>query len=114
MPRRQKRKPSIGFCSCSALTRASTFARAAIRRIVLAVAHAQLGRLDEQLFERRQELVQRRVEQPNRHRVTGHRCKDAGEIVALERQQPRERGFARLARIGHDHLLHDRQAVRAP
>ena len=36
--------------------------------------------------ERGQELVQRRVEQPDRHRQSGHRLEDALEVALLERQ----------------------------
>ena len=48
-PSRQPRVPSIGFASCERLD---------------PLAHPLVGRL----LERRQELVQRRVEQPDRHR----------------------------------------------
>ena len=60
----------------------------------------------------RQELVDRRIEQPNGHRVRSHRAEDADEIGALYRQQPVERGTALLRGFGHDHVDHDRQAVR--
>ena len=53
-------------------------------------AHRLVGRL----LLGRQELVQRRVEQPDRHRQAGHRLEDALEVGLLERQQPVERGAA--------------------
>jgi hypothetical protein len=39
----------------------------------------------------RHELVQRRVEQPDRDGEPVHRAEDAGEVVTLHRQQPVER-----------------------
>ena len=51
------------------------------------LAHALVGRL----LERRQELVQRRVEQPDRHRQPGHRLEDPLEVGLLHRQQALER-----------------------
>ena len=68
---------------------------------------------------RRQELVQRRIEQTDRHRQAGHRLEDALEVRLLHRQQLVERGAAlvprRAARIiarttgrrslGHEHVL---------
>ena len=84
--------PSIGFASRSSR----------IRR-----AHAVVGRL----LERRQELVQRRVEQADRDREAGHRLEDALEVALLHRQQPGERRAARLLGAREDHLAHDRQPV---
>ncbi len=46
----------------------------------------------------RQELVERRVEEANRRRVALQRPEDAGEVLALIRQQLGERGLARLDR----------------
>ena len=65
------------------------------------------------LLERRQELVQRRVEQPDRHRQPRHHLEDALEVGLLERQQPVERGAAAGLVGGEDHLLHHRQPVLA-
>ena len=58
-----------------------------------------------------QELVQRRIEQPDRHRQARHRLEDPLEVLLLERQQPLECGAAPTLAVGEDHLLHDRQAV---
>ena len=52
------------------------------------------------------ELVQRRVEQPDRHRQPGHRLEEPFEVVLLEREQPVERLLALLVGLDHDHLLH--------
>ena len=49
--------------------------------------------------------MERRVEQPDRHRQAVHRLEDLGEVLALERQQ---RGEGRLHAglvLGHDELL---------
>ena len=43
-----------------------------------------------------QELVQRRVEQPDRHRQAVHRFEDRFEVALLERQQGLERGLSLL------------------
>ena len=59
----------------------------------------------------RKELVQRRVEQPDRHREAGHCLEDPFEVGPLHRQQPVERGAAAPLLLGHDHLLHDGEPV---
>ena len=59
----------------------------------------------------RQELVQRRIEEADRRRVALQRPEDAGEIVALIRQQLGERRLPRLERLGEDHLAHRVDAV---
>ena len=73
------------------------------------VSQALVGRL----FERREELVQRRVEQPDRHRQPRHRLEDALEVALLEGQEPVERGAASRLVVREDHLLDDRQALVA-
>ena len=45
-----------------------------------------------------QELVQRRIEQPDRHRQAVHRLEDALEVLALHRQQLGQRRSRRSAR----------------
>ena len=59
-----------------------------------------------ELLQRGQELVQGRVEQPDRDRVARHRPQDALEVGLLERQQPVERAAAAGLVGGHDHLAH--------
>ena len=72
-------------------------------------AHPRVTRL----LERRQELVQRRVEEADRHRQPGHGLEDALEVGLLERQQPVER-IATPGLVGcEDHLLHDGQPLLA-
>ena len=72
MPRRTPRRPSIGFCSCSRLTASSS-----LLVVLVDVAALVLERdLDRQLGEVGQELVQRRVDQPDRHRQPVHRLED--------------------------------------
>ena len=68
--------------------------------------HALVGRL----FGRRQELVQRRIEQADGHREPGHGFEDALEVALLHGQQPVERCPAFVLVGRHDHLAHDRQA----
>ena len=63
------------------------------------------------LLERREELVQRWVEQPDRHRQARHRLEDALEVGLLMREQPVERGAPLVLARGHDHLPHDGQPV---
>ena len=64
-------------------------------------------------FRRGQELVQRRVEQPDRDRESRHRLEDPLEVGLLHRQQPVERAAAALLVARHDHLLHDGQPLVA-
>ena len=94
IPRRQPRVPSIGFDSVSALMRCRI--RSSLR-----------------LLERRQKLVQRRVEQADRHRQPGHRLEDRLEVGLLEREEPVERVAAAFLVAGEDHLLHDGQPLLA-
>ncbi len=51
------------------------------------------------------ELVQRRVDQANRHRFAVHGREDAHEVGPLERQQLGKRRLARLHGVRDDHLL---------
>ena len=59
----------------------------------------------------RQEFVQRRVEQPDRHRQPAHDLEQRDEIVALHRQQLRQRDAAGLLVVGEDHLAHGADAA---
>ena len=70
-------------------------------------AHALVRRL----LERGQELVQRRVEQPDRHRQPRHGLEDALEVALLVRQEPVERRAPLVLARRHDHLADDGQAV---
>ncbi len=85
--------------------------------LFVAAQRLQARHLDQQLFIRGQELVQRRVDQADDDRVAlarlriDHGLEDALEVAALERQQLIERGLALLFRLGQDHLLHDGQAL---
>ena len=67
--------------------------------------------LVDRFLERRQELVQRRIQQPDRHRQAGHRAEDALEVRLLHGQDPLERGAAPLRRVGHDHVPDHRQPL---
>jgi hypothetical protein len=59
---------------------------------------------------RRKELVQRRVEQPDRDRQPDHRLEDPLEVGLLHRQQPLERRAPAGLVVRHDHLLDDGKA----
>ena len=60
--------------------------------------HRQLGVV-------RQELVQRRVEQPHRDRQPVHRLEDPEEVLTLQRQQRRQCLLALLVAVGEDQPL---------
>ncbi len=62
---------------------------------------------------RRQELVQRRVDQADRDRPAAHRLEDAHEVLALHREQLVERRLADRLVVGKDHVAHERHAVGA-
>ena len=93
-PRRTPRMPSIGFDSCSRSTAASRrrSPRSRFRRC------SSQRHPDRQLGQVGQELVQRRVEQPDGDRQAVHRLEDPDEVLALQRQQLLERGLARPRR----------------
>ena len=74
-------------------------------------AQPRLGDLLDELDAVGQELVQRRVEQPDGDRQALHRLEDPLEVVLLERQQLVERRAAAGLVVGHDHPLHLRLAV---
>ena len=54
----------------------------------------------------RQELVQGRIEQPDRHRQAVHRLEDPDEVLALERFELGQGGLASGLVVGQDHLAH--------
>ena len=63
------------------------------------------------LLERRQKLVQGRIEQPDRHRQAAHRLQDPLEVLLLEREQAVERLAALVLRGGHDHRPDERESL---
>ena len=58
-----------------------------------------------------QEFVHRRIEQADSHRARRHGAEDAGEILALDRQQLVEGALAVGRCFGDDHLDDDGQAL---
>jgi hypothetical protein len=80
---------------------ASIFARtsAVLAPSALATSSTFTGR-------RRQELVQRRIEQPDRHGQPVHRTEDADEVGVLDRAQLVERACAVGGVAGEDQLAH--------
>src|SRR5262249_28445675 len=59
----------------------------------------------------REELVQRRVEQPDRDRQPGHRPENADEVALLHRDDLIERGCASGGVFGENHLAHSVDTV---
>ena len=89
MARRQPRKPSIGLNSCSSRARSASLLRVGAHR---------RGDLGDLLLGVRQEFVQRRIEQADRHRQPAHDREQLDEVVALHRQQLGQRGAAAASR----------------
>ena len=58
-----------------------------------------------------QELVQRRIERPDHHRVSIHRFEQAGEIGTLHGQKLLQRLAARFFVARQNHGLHERQTI---
>ena len=71
------------------------------------LAHPVIGRV----LEVGEELVQRRVEEADRHRQPSHRLEDPLEVGLLHRQEPLEHRPPLVLGRGHDHLADDRQPV---
>ena len=86
MPSRTPRWPSIGLNSWSCSTRRSSVSFSSSSSLWLA-RDLEPGDLDHQLFALRQELVERRIDRANRHRLAVHRLEHAVEVVPLQRQQ---------------------------
>ncbi len=110
-PSRTPRRPSIGFASCSRCTAASSRVSASTFGAGVAVIGFQRDP-DGQFGQVRQELVQRRVEQPNGDRQPVHRIEDLDEVLALQRQQRVESLLAIFETGGQDERL-DQCATRA-
>ena len=81
-------------------------------RVNPAHGHAKLLRQVGLLLLRlRKELVQRRIEEPDRRRMSLQRAEDACEILPLIRQQLGESRLPLLERLGENHLAHRVDAV---
>ena len=93
---RTPRRPSIGFCSCSRRTASSSWRSCSVAS---SPASATLTR---QVGEVGQELVQRRVDQPDRHRQPVHRLEDLDEVAALQRFERVQGGLPLLVGLGQD------------
>ena len=102
IPSRTPRVPSIGLVSSSDRTRSSV-----VLELLEVVGHLDPRALDlGSICARREELVQRRVEQADRHRQALHRLEQALEVALLERQQLLEALAPLLGRRGQDHRDH--------
>jgi hypothetical protein len=69
------------------------------------------GQLDRQLGQVGQELVERRVDQPDRHRQAVHRLEDLEEVFALQGQQLGERVLLAGFVVRDDEVLHELPAL---
>ena len=107
-PSRTPRVPSIGLPSASARDALELVLELRQLRVAL---QARLGDALGELEAVGHELVQRRVEQPDRDRQARHLLEQPLEVGLLERQQLVERGAAAGLVVGHDHPLHLRLAV---
>ncbi len=93
-PRRTPRRPSIGFCSCIDLIVASSTLSSsdappvASARVTLTSCSSRFG----------QELVERRVDQPDDDRQAVHRLEDALEVALLEDLELGHRGIEAVDR----------------
>ena len=98
-PSRTPRRPSIGFCSCNLRTAPSSFLSFSVAlspsRAILIDSSVRSGK----------ELVQRRVDHPDRHRQAVHGVQDLDEVAALQRLQSIERVLALLLGVGQDQVL---------
>ena len=104
MPRRQPRRPSIGFISAIESICASSL-RFGASSCASAPAALGLDDLDLELARAVEELVQRRVEQAHRHRQPVHRLEDAEVVAGLGLEQLGERLLARaVAVLGEDEV----------
>ena len=72
---------------------------------------AQLFDLPDQLLFGRQELVYRRIKQPDGHGQSRHGFQQAFEVGTLNRQQAIERQLTLRLIFGDDHFQHDGQTV---
>ncbi len=72
-----------------------------------AVAHG----IRRRLLERREELVERRIEQADRHGQPRHRLEDPLEVALLHREEPVEDRATLLLVAREDHLADDREPL---
>ena len=82
----------------------------AVRELLRIGAH-RLRHFGDFFLAMRQKFVQRRIEQPDRHRQAAHDLEQLDEIGALHRQKFGERGAARVFVARQDHLAHGADAV---
>ncbi len=64
------------------------------------------GDFDDLFVVVRNEFVQRRIEEPDRHRQSGHDAEDLVKIAALHGEELRKRRFAARQIVGQNHLAH--------
>ena len=112
-PRRTPRKPSIGFDSWRSSTAANSLDGLPVN-IRLAGLARSVGECDldrTELGAIREELVQRRVQQPDVHRETVHRVEQVREVLALQGQQRRQCLCAFLGGVGDDDPFDERATI---
>jgi len=72
------------------------------------------GDVDVDIRELAEELVERRIDEPDHDGQAVHGLVHLAEVALLEREELRERGLPALQGVGHDHVLHERQALGLP
>jgi hypothetical protein len=86
-----------------------------LKRLDVSVAQLDAGFQDrdftKQLVVAGQKLVQRRINEPNRHRQPVHDAEQSVEVAALERQQLAEWLGSLCVAAGQDHRLNVRQSL---
>ena len=78
---------------------------------LLTLAQRCGGLLDAQFFDRRQELVQRWIQQANSHGESVHRQKNVFEVDLLNATEIGQRSEFVLRIVGKDHLANHGQAI---
>ena len=118
MPRRQPRRPEhrvelVQFFDACSSSGSSFFSSPTVmliasRRLLLrlGVDVGERGDVHHQLLALGQELVQRRIERADDDREAVHLLEQAGEILALHRQELLQSLAAALLVARHDHRLH--------
>ena len=104
-------RPYLHLVDLRELQPEAAAARAEHRVRLVQLADAVAHRLGGRLLERRQELVERRVEEADGHGQPGHGLEDSLEVALLQRQEPVERAAALLLVAREDHLADDREPL---
>ena len=101
--RRQPRKPSIGLASRSSFARASKLRASPVTRATSTISSSRV----------RQEFMQRRIEETDRHRQPAMISKDPTKSARWIGKSLSARRARVLLVVGQDHLAHGADAVSA-